>query len=370
MVIDLTSGGQGVVKHPSGQTVFVSGVWLNERARFKVVSKRGRVGFAELVEFSEQSRSRRAAPCQHHGVSPNSCGACPWMFVEYDAQLQAKQRRVASAMSRFSIATEIQEIWASPLEFGYRNRAQLKTNGRQIGFVESQTNNLAPVEDCLVLDEHNRHVLNALVDKLPNSDWRPIQKQKWLTLNIDESVDADSVSINSRLPFHQANHYQNTKMREWISEKLRSVRTGQDVLELFCGSGNFTSELSKHGFENVYAVEGDRSAIQALKERHLKNVTATCLDLFDDESIKRLQKFSKNCGVLFLDPPRNGFKLVQQLLTKKHKIRDVFYVSCDLATFSRDLAVFLENGFKVLEIQPLDQFPQTPHIELLCHLKK
>jgi 23S rRNA (uracil1939-C5)-methyltransferase len=178
------------------------------------------------------------------------------------------------------------------------------------------------------------------------------------------------VSINSRLPFHQANHHQNTKMREWISEKLRSVRTGQDVLELFCGSGNFTSELSKHGFENVYAVEGDRSAIQALKERHLKNVTATCLDLFDDESIKRLQKFSKNCGVLFLDPPRNGFKLVRQLLTKKHKIRDVFYVSCDLATFSRDLAVFLEYGFKVLELQPLDQCPQTPHIELLCHLKK
>jgi len=370
IVTDLTSGGQGVVKHPSGYTVFVFGVWLHERAVFKISSKRGKVGFAQLVDLLEASPDRRAVPCQFHGSGAGSCGACPWMFVSYPAQLEAKELRVRSVLGRLNISENIQSIWPAEKELGYRNRAQLKTNGQKIGFVESQSNGLAPIDDCLVLDEHNRNVLAKLVEAMPRNDWKPHKKHTWTSLDIDESVDVDSVSVNKRLPFQQANTQQNVRMKQWLFGKTQHVDKQKSVLELFCGSGNFTSELSRLEFEKIYAVEGEQVALDRLEEKHFKNVQTLHADLFDEKAVRSLSKITKNCNVLVLDPPRAGFKLCELLLGKKSAINDVFYVSCDLATFARDIKVFIEKGFKVIELQPLDQFPQTPHVELLCHLAR
>lgn len=370
IVTDLTSGGQGVVRHPSGQTVFASGVWLDEKASFRLLSKRGRVGFAEVHDLIETHPMRRQPPCVHQGFTQHSCGACPWMFVSYQAQLEAKQKRVKSAVRRFSLDDVVGTIWASDTEFAYRNRAQFKTDGNNIGFVAPQSNKLAPIQDCLVIDEHNRAVLRQLVDTLPNAAWRPQKKNTWLTLDVDESVDIETVSVNQRLPFQQANHAQNQRMKQWLNNKLESLSEGRSVLELFCGSGNFTSEISSSGFAHITAVEGDHAALTRLQEKHLKNVEAIRADLFNEAEINKLARTEKECSILVLDPPRSGFKLIDLLLSKKHKFKDIFYISCDLATFARDMAMLIEKGFKVQELQPLDQFPQTPHVELLCHLKK
>jgi 23S rRNA (uracil1939-C5)-methyltransferase len=82
-----------------------------------------------------------------------------------------------------------------------------------------------------------------------------------------------------------------------------------------------------------------------------------------------LQEQARDASILVLDPPRDGFKLAGLLLTKKHRFRDVFYISCDPATFARDIEAFIRAGFRPVEIQPLDLFPHTPHVELLCWLQ-
>ena len=361
----VVNDGNGLVEHPSGQLFFVPGVWAEERGIFRITGFKKRHGYARLETLLEPSRHRITPPCPHHGFVAGDCGGCPWQFVDYKAQISAKQAFVERALARLA-PKSVRPLWPAPDTLGYRNRAQLKTDGKSIGYVSAGSNALAPIEDCLVLSDHNRHTLQALLATLPNPAWRPARKQAWTTLDLDEDVDASGVSVNRRRPFRQANTVQNMRMRAWLGERLASLTSDGVVLELFAGAGNFTEAIVAAGSGPVLAVEGDRAALAALADARLLNVETLAADLFSDEGIEGVHRRARGATVLVLDPPREGFKGIGNLLSKKSQFGDIFYISCDLATFARDAAVCLDRGFVLKEVQPLDQFPQTPHIELLA----
>jgi len=368
-VRDLGTDGSGIVEHPDGQVFFAAGVWPGETARFAVTGFKQRFGFARLVELLEPSSQRVTPPCIHHGPGSRDCGGCPWQFVSYAAQLEAKEQRVRQALSRLGLAAEMAPIWESPAIFGYRNRAQFKTDGRQLGYVAAGSRQLVPVSDCPILTPTNQATLKALLESLPNSAFRPGRKQDWTTLDIDEELSAAAVVPNQRRPFRQGNTAQNLRMREWLKTRAGSLDKNRTVLELFCGSGNFTEVLAGAGFGRILAVEGVEDSVQELAARKLPGVEARRYNLFAEADCSRLQEQARDASILVLDPPRDGFKLARLLLTKKHRFRDVFYISCDPATFARDIEAFIGAGFRPVEIQPLDLFPHTPHVELLCWLQ-
>ena len=74
--------------------------------------------------------------------------------------------------------------------------------------------------------------------------------------------------------------------------------------------------------------------------------------------------------MLVLDPPRDGLRAPAALFSARSSLREVLYVSCDLATFCRDARAALAAGFSAVSVQPLDLFPQTPHVELLAHFRR
>lgn len=371
-VKDLASDGRGVVIHPSGRAFFVAGVWPQEQGTFKVTGTKGRIGFAELVslEASTRSLSRVAARCDHHGVSRAHCGGCPWQFIAYPEQLAAKQQRVQQNLLRLDCADKVLPILASPSEWAYRNRAQFKTDGIQLGYVAAQSNQLVAINRCPILSEQNQQTLQQLQARLPNPDWQPLRKQKWTTLDIDEETQANAVSVNERLPFRQANSLQNCVMKQWLQRKLVAIAAQKTVLELFCGTGNLTEVIVDSGAEKTIAVEGVEAALTQLRDKKLGGVTCLACDLFSEAGAEKLLPHVKTAEILVLDPPRDGLKVSAPLFIKKSALRSVFYISCDLATFCRDIATFQQQGFKVKEIQPLDMFPHTPHIELMAELKK
>ena len=370
-VRDLASDGRGVVVHPSGQTVFVAGVWEGEEGAFKVVAKKGRALVATLVELTERSPHRVEPGCRYHGVTEGRCGGCPWMFVANQAQLDAKAKRVRVSFSRIGAEDKVRELLAPTTFLGYRNRAQFKTDGEKVGFFSCQSNQLVDIEHCEVLTEKNNLTLTSLRALLPYSSWRPAKKNQWTTLDIDETVDAAGVSVNQRLPFMQGNSEQNKAMRSWLAQKLFALSKDNTVIELFCGSGNFTEVIAAHGFERVIAIEGVEKAIEVLESKNLANVKAITANLFSEQVIDQIFSQYHDASVLVLDPPRDGLKVSKGIFSqKKSKLRDVFYISCDLATLMRDVKTFLDHGYSVVEVQPLDQFPHTAHIEILVHLKK
>lgn len=367
-VRDLASDGRGIVAHPSGLTVFVPGVWPGETASFRFTGLQNRLGSAELVELEEASSARVQPRCPHHGFAPGDCGGCPWQFMDYEVQLAAKQRRVEAAAARIT-ASPVEAIWPSPAIYGYRNRAQLKTNGAALGYVSAGSHQLAEIEDCPILTDPNRETLKALRARLPESSWRPHRKAKWTTLDLDETVNAESVLVNSRLPFQQANTDQNEAMRRWLAAECAPLDKGGAALELFCGSGNFTRVLAAAGFEKIVAVDASGPATDALARSGLENVTVLSRDLFKPESYAALFREAPAYSILVLDPPRDGMRHLDALLGNHPKPADILYISCDLATLFRDLAQLQSMGYRITELQPLDQAPHTPHIEVLCHLQ-
>lgn len=375
-VQDLISDGRGVIKHPSGRTYFAPGVWPGEIGTFRVLELRGKIGIAERVELSRQAPERVDPPCRFHRVSLNaslgesSCGGCPWQFIDYSAQLAAKNARVLGAFARIGVSDRVASILPSPKTLGYRNRAQFKTDGKHIGFVSAGSNTLAPIDDCVVLTDKNRDSLKRLSEKLPQKDWMPARKKQWTTLDIDEFTDVEQVSVNARLPFMQANAEQNNTMRAWLSKKLQGLAQDSGVLELFCGSGNFTEVIAECGFDNIVAAEAVTEAIAELEQKKLSNVTGICANVYTEEGLARVLSKSRDARALVLDPPRDGLKMTTGLFSKKSRLRDIFYISCDIATLVRDVKMFQEQRFKVKDVQPLDLFPHTPHIECMVHLRK
>jgi len=76
----------------------------------------------------------------------------------------------------------------------------------------------------------------------------------------------------------------------------------------------------------------------------------------------------QHLGLVIVDPPRDGLHknaitLISQL--KKESDFKLLYISCNPITMKRDVELFLENGFQLKIIQPVDMFPQTHHIETI-----
>src|SRR5690606_6236211 len=169
-VRDLASDGRGIASHPGGLTVFVPGVWPGEQGRFRFLELQNRVGRAELVELLEASPERTTPRCPHHGFAAGDCGGCPWQFMSYPAQLAAKQARVEAALAGFGPAV-LHPIWPSPNIYASRNRAQLKTDGKQLGYLSAANHRLAAIEQCPILTAPNRETLAGLIARLPNREW-------------------------------------------------------------------------------------------------------------------------------------------------------------------------------------------------------
>lgn len=109
--------------------------------------------------------------------------------------------------------------------------------------------------------------------------------------------------------------------------------------------------------------------MSALQAKALTNVSVHGINLYEEGGLENALKTQPKAKTLVLDPPRDGLKERAALLKKSCKIRDILYISCDLATFTRDITDLCGAGYKLVAVQPVDQFPHTPHVEILAHLR-
>ena len=82
------------------------------------------------------------------------------------------------------------------------------------------------------------------------------------------------------------------------------------------------------------------------------------------------EKENITADVVFVDPPRKGCDQVLLDTIIKMKPEKMVYVSCNVATLGRDLKYLIENGFELKAVQPVDQFPQTGHVETIALIRQ
>ena len=368
-VRNLSHKGLGVVNHLDGRIFFVKDGWTGEVGIFEIDSHATSYDEIAALKWLERSPERVSVPCPHQGTEIGQCSGCPWMGINYAAQLSAKEIRVKFLLDKNQIQTgELRSILGSSKAFGYRNRAQFKTDGQQLGFVSEGTNVLAPINECLVLNDRMRGLLNDLKKKLPNAAWKPMGKFPWSYLDVDDHQSLGEVVPNVRRPFRQGNDEQNEVMKFWIVTSLQAIPKDWPIIEAFCGSGNFTEALSQAGFEQILAAEVRGSAIQQLKAKNLPGVDILEIDMNEKGVWQQLGKRHRNARVLIIDPPREGVEKRVGMFKELPNLSMILYISCEPATWSRDVKDFQLNGWKVAHVTPLDLFPHTPHVELLSLL--
>jgi 23S rRNA (uracil1939-C5)-methyltransferase len=159
--------------------------------------------------------------------------------------------------------------------------------------------------------------------------------------------------------FQQANRAANALLVEAALRLLRPE--GEDVLELYCGAGNFTGPLAGRA-RAVAAVEGQGPALELARE---DLAGAANVRFFAGDALKladALAREPRRFGAVLLDPPREGAKGIGRALRALGTPRAV-YVSCDPATLARDVRACVDERYRVRAVQPVDLFPQTHHVE-------
>jgi 23S rRNA (uracil1939-C5)-methyltransferase len=371
-VRDLSHKGLGVVDHPDGRTFFVRGTWPGDEGEFKIAPEARKYDEARLVRLSRPSTERVSVACPYRGTAPGTCGGCPWMIADYAAQLAFKKKRLEHALDKRGITpgAPIPEVLPSPKVLGYRNRVQLKTDGDRLGYVSEGSSTFAPVNDCVIMNDRLRDLFHRIRAELPREDWRPTGGHKWSFLDLDDELEGVDPVINRRRPFRQGNTEQNDVMREWVRAVFGRLPNHYPVIDLFCGSGNFTEVLSQLGFSNILAVEVQGAALEVLRARRLPGVRILPLDMSEKGVWATIARHQPHAKAILLDPPREGLERRRGLFKYLDNLEGIFYISCELDTFSRDVGDMQKHGWELREVIPVDLFPHTPHVEVLSVLTK
>lgn len=150
-------------------------------------------------------------------------------------------------------------------------------------------------------------------------------------------------------------------------EKYAGLTGSETVLDLYSGTGTIPILLSEHS-KAVTGIEIIESAVADAEKNCLKNGISNCRFILGDIR-KCLSQITQRPDVLIIDPPRAGMHkdVVKQVL--ELGAGRLVYVSCNPATMARDLQI-MQESYRLEEVQPVDMFPHTYHVEAVAKLIK
>lgn len=171
--------------------------------------------------------------------------------------------------------------------------------------------------------------------------------------------------------FYQVNSQQ-TEVLYKKAINLAQLTGTETVIDAYCGTGTIGLIASKYA-KAVVGVELNPQAIKDAKENAQLN-KRTNIKFFNKDAGEFLDQLTADevtsPDVLFIDPPRAGCNRVFLNSVATIKPSRIVYISCDPTTQQRDLMYLTQHGYKVEEIQPVDMFPHTNHVECVVLLTK
>ena len=187
--------------------------------------------------------------------------------------------------------------------------------------------------------------------------------------HIVEEMDGLFFKVGAK-SFFQTNSEQAKILYQKIKE-LAFITKDDLVYDLYTGTGTIAQFIAKQA-KHVVGLESVPEAIEAAKENAKNNNIDNCSFFVGDMKKSFTDEFIKKNGtpdIIITDPPRDGMhkKVVEQLL--KIGAKQIVYISCNSSTQARDLAL-MDSMYKVTNIQPLDMFPQTHHVENIVVLER
>ena len=417
-----------IEKH--GKKVFISHALPSETVKAKITHEVKRLEEAECIEIlSEASPQRQTPACPHFHV----CGGCNMQHIHPDEQIVLKQGVLQSHLQHFAGIQP--EEWLPALRstrVDYRRKARIgvrylaKNDKLVVGFREKNSNQLTSIDRCLVLDEQFgaltsiKHMLQKLqgkqaighielamgdtdialvvrlTEKLCSEDVNQLKQfalqRQWQlyvqakgTDHLQRLDDADAPMrlhykldyFDVKFAFHpfdftQVNSTVNEQMVKLACDLLE-LKSGERVLDLFCGLGNFSLPLARCVGEQgeVIAVEGSEEMVKRGTENAKSNDLAN-IHFYSQDLTKDFSQYSwanQGFDALLIDPPRSGAEFVMDYVPKFGAKR-IVYVSCNPATLARDAGLLVQQGYQLKKAGVMDMFTHTGHVESIALFEK
>lgn len=251
-------------------------------------------------------------------------------------------------------------------------RNGLKT-GEVMVVLVATTENIPAIESYKQIMIENIEGLKSIILNVNAKNTNVILGDKCITLygsdTIQDYIGEFKFNI-SPLSFFQVNPVQTEVLYNKVLE-FAKLTGSETVIDAYCGTGTITLFLSQRA-KKVYGVEIIESAVINGKENVMIN-NVDNVEFFvgkSEEIIPGLIKENIMADVIVVDPPRKGCdaKLLDAIAESGAK--KVVYVSCDPSTLARDLKILEGKGYKTVEVQPIDMFPQSFHVEVVVKLTK
>lgn len=399
-VVDgFTHGGEGVVRI-EGKAVFVPGTIPGERVRVRVVDDRKRWARAQLVEVLDASPDRVDPPCPY----VPECGGCDLQHITPDAQRRLKRRVVVEQLERLGGLTDppVAEVRPVGPDTRYRTRALMHADEEgRLGFHRAASDEVVPIDECLVLSEDAQAVRDAVGDDTgaaevqvrahastgtraavlhPDPDAplsMPAGDMDLLLAQPDgqtmafrgDGVLAEEVA-GCTFQFDASAFFQVSPggAAAIVEEVLAAAGevAGAHVWDLYAGVGLISVPLARAGAD-VLAVEGHAKAVEWLGRNADDNgVGDRVHPVRADVRAFAEQPDHEPPDVVVLDPPRTGAGEATCRRLAEQRPGAIVYVACDPAALARDAAALTEHGYRMTSAVPLDLFPMTHHVEVVA----
>ncbi|MBW5290622.1 MAG: 23S rRNA (Uracil-5-) -methyltransferase RumA [Candidatus Ruthia sp. Asou_11_S2] len=416
----LSHEGRGIA-HFEDKVIFVSGALPGELVIADRTFSRAKFEEADVKQVLKPVDNRITPKCDVFGI----CGGCSFQHLSSEDQIQAKGNWLKDV---FANQAKIEpKTWLKPLQvqsWGYRCKARLgiryvaKKDKVLVGFREKKSSFITNMSRCEVLHPSIGEHLEVLADcierlsiksSIPQFEVAIAENNTVLILrhleplsvkdeqilvdcaqqlNITfytQSGGLDSVKplekpvvltyshpnhdiIMEFLPtdFVQVNFKLNQQMVD-LALELLELNESDEVIDLFCGLGNFTLPIARRA-KHVVGIEGDLGLVERARHNAQKN-SITNVDFYKADLFKEVAGFEwfrgKTYNKALIDPARSGAIEIVELLLKLGVTRLV-YVSCNPATLARDTLKLIELGFTLETAGVMDMFPQTAHVESIA----
>lgn len=349
-----------------GKAVFVAGAIPGDLVEVEIVTSKKRFARGRLVSVEHPSPDRVPMPCRHAA----DCGGCTWQMVPRGIQARWKQEAVESALARIGRfeSVVVRPVVTPGPDFGYRNRLDLHPSDVGPGFHRAGSHDLVVIAECLLAAP----AVAALLDEVIG---RPTAGELTLRAGIrtgeaviigashaepSEAVITEIVADRRFQVSGRAFFQPNTDGAETlVGYVAEAAGSGTSMADVYAGVGLFAGTVGA-GFADVTAIETSRTAVSDLRA-NVPDARVLAMP-----ALVGLRKLAASPDVAVVDPPRTGLgpEVVAGLVAAGPRV--VASVSCDVATFARDARLLADAGYHLEWVQPVDQFPQTPHVETVA----
>jgi 23S rRNA (uracil1939-C5)-methyltransferase len=402
---DLSYLGDGVGQIDGKLVVFVAGALPGERVIAELDERRPHYARAHVVDVLDAAPDRVQPPCPYF----SRCGGCQVQHLDYPSQLIWKTALVRQQLRRighFDVEVVSPTLGAGH-PWNYRNNARFSVGAAgELGFAEPGSHRHLAIDECRLMQAAIVELMPRLQGKYPGAHQVVVRygvrtgqfliaptlaepdpllptgqtAYEEVLLGRTFQVSAPSFfQVNTRVDEREATGALGAAWRERLAggysmaELLvalvldRLALTGEEfVVDAYCGVGTFTLPIAERA-RQVIGIEEARSAI--LDAEHnatdVANARFVCGRAED-----ALGSIDRPVDAIVLDPSRLGCasKLIDAIARLSPPT--VVYVSCDVATLARDLRQLVDRGYVLVEVQPIDMFPQTHHVETVSLLRR